>query len=113
MRTYFFLLFFSSIAICAEAPLQMISDNYFPIIDKEIELAWGHDAFIKSAGVRRAPAATEELPTLSAIMYDPEAPLAIVNGSTVGLNSMVGQREVIEIGSDYILLKKDSSIIEL
>ena len=93
--------------------LKMISDTDIKSITEKIELNWGKDAFSRSKTIRAKKTTDFKIPTLSAILYDPNDPLAIINGETVGKRAIIAGREIIEIGKNYVLLKKGKSIVEL
>lgn len=111
MRTFIITFLFVSNIHAAEKYL-MLSDTYTETLREEIKLFWGEDAFKKDPGFVEAKKEAE-LPSLSAIMYDPDNPLAVVNGNPVGLGAKVDGRNVIEIGKQHILLQKGNSIIEV
>ena len=112
MRLLLFAIFIFSSAHASEK-LYMLSDTYQKSLKEDIKLIWGDDAFMKKAGFGRHKIEEEKLPKLTAIMYDPEDPLAVVDGNPVGLGSKIGDREIVDIGKNYILLQKGNSVIEV
>lgn len=73
---------------------------------------WTHDPFRRRPGF--APiSAKEEKFHLSAVLYDSEQQMAIINDQAVGVGDQVDGRTVSEIGKNYVILKRHGSEQEL
>ena len=76
------------------------------------KLPWGIDPFIKEPGFAKIKPADEKF-ELNGILYSKDHPMAIINGKSLGVGSFVGERSLIEIGENYVILKKEESEIEI
>ena len=73
---------------------------------------WGDDPFLKEPGYAETLASSESF-VLEAVIYSEKNPMARVNGELVHLGDSVQGRKVVEIGENYVLLRKNSSTIEV
>ena len=83
--------------------------NYFLNPPK---LPWGVDPFLKSPGFALMPPADEKF-VLNGVFYSRTSPMAIVNGKSVKIGDMVGDRQVEEIGENFVILRRDDSELEI
>ena len=73
---------------------------------------WGIDPFLKEPGFAKVAPDVDKF-ELGGIFYSKEEPMAIINGESVGVGDVVGDRHVEDIGENYVILKKQGSEIEL
>lgn len=76
------------------------------------KLPWGVDPFMKEPGYAKVPTVEEKF-ELSGILYSKDEQIAIINGKSVQTGDQVGDRQVEEIGSNFVILRKQGSEIEL
>lgn len=77
------------------------------------EEGWGESPFLTERNAPRSP----ELPAqpaeqevrLQGVLWDPQAPTAIVNNRVVGRGDSVGRWEVVEIQKDRVVLSDGST----
>jgi len=106
------LLIFATYFASAES-LDVIADVDKSFLEKPVAYTWGSDPFLKTPGfVPGAP--KEEKMDLKAILHDEAGrSLAIVNKQTVFVNSVIQGYVVREIGPNYVVMEKGSSLREL
>lgn len=66
---------------------------------------WGRNPFL--------PADTPSAPDLSGILWDAQAPKAIISGNIVAVGDKVGGNTVVEIKQDRVILSDGAAYIEL
>ena len=96
----------------AKAPFEHLVDVDYSFFMTKTKLPWGVDPFLKEPGFAKVPLSEEKF-ELNGIIYSKNAPMAIVNGKSVGTGDHAGERFVEEIGENYVILKKQDSEIEL
>jgi len=111
MKLLFLSLLVLSPAAKAEG-LDAIFDVDYRFFMQNPKLPWGKDAFRKRPGYVNVPSVEEKL-NLQGIARSQGVDTAIINGELVNVGSYVGSRRVVEIGPHYVVLEKDSSLIEL
>jgi hypothetical protein len=95
-----------------KAPFEHLVDVDYSFLMTKTKLPWGVDPFLKEPGFAKVQISEEKF-ELNGIIYSKNAPMAIVNGKSVGIGDHVGERLVEEIGENYVILKKQDSEIEL
>lgn len=73
---------------------------------------WTNDPFVRAPGFVNDPGADEPY-ALGGILFDDEDPIAIINGRRVYVGDEVNGREVVDIGENWVILKRGGSEIEL
>jgi hypothetical protein len=76
------------------------------------KIPWGVDPFQKEPGFAKVDSPREKF-VLTGILYSKDEPVAIVNGISLKIGDLVGDRHVTEIGENFVILKKQDSEIEL
>ena len=71
-------------------------------------LAWRRDPFTKGAAMGERSGLT-----LSGILWDPNAPLAILNGQMVRVGDEIGGYHVLEITQDHVAVSDGTHTIDL
>ena len=71
-------------------------------------LAWSRDPFFRGGGA----SGTSGL-TLSGILWDPTAPMAIVNGQPVHVGEEIEGYRVVEIGTDHVAVSDGAETFRL
>lgn len=61
-----------------------------------------------SRGIENPPTSAAPLPSIGSILYGPDRRLAIVNGAIVGEGDAVGDRRIVRIDRDSVLLRESS-----
>ncbi len=114
-----FLMVFSlteSVAItaaqAADPAFDVINDVDTSFFMTNPKLPWGEDPFLKQPGFAKVKKPDEAF-SLGGIVYSKDGQMAIVNGKMVRTGDQVGDRQVSEIGDNYVLLKKGASEVEL
>ncbi len=91
---------------------ETIADVNLEFLFTNPKLNWGTDPFYKKPGYL-VSSRREEKFSLGGIAYNEENPIAIVNGTAVMLDDFIGNRRVAEIGSNYVILERGDSLIEI
>lgn len=111
------LLFLITATLSASEGKQLYSDTYLDHFNNKVELEWGDDAFLKAGGIKEKPedSASEEeiLPVLTAVIYDPIRPIAILDGVALKIGDKIRKRKVLEIGTNFVFLEKGASVLEV
>lgn len=95
-----------------ENKFEVITDIDLGFFASPPKLPWGGDPFLKQPGFAKVTAAPAHF-TLGGIVFSQDIPMAIVNGKKVKIGDQVEDRQVSDIGDNYVLLKKQGSEIEL
>lgn len=75
-------------------------------------IPWGADPFRKIPGFAKV-AEKQHAYSLGGIVYNQAEPMAIINEEAVTIGDKIGDREVVSIGENYVILKKEDSLLEL
>lgn len=78
------------------------SKTYKPVTPEELQ--WGRDPFIL---YQYKSARTEEGLLLTAVIWDEEKPLAVINDEVVGIGQEIGGYRVIKINKNSAVLQKE------
>lgn len=105
-------LLFARPVMPAGQEFEMIYDLDLSFFLVNPKLPWTSDPFEKYPGFASV-AEGEEKFTLSGIIYNSDAPVAIINNQTVGIGAAIGSRVVSDIGENFVILKRGGSEIEL
>ncbi len=93
-----------------------ISDVDFSHLESPAQFFWGIDPFFKHPGFSQidAEAASPlERIELQAIIYDKEAPMAIVNGLSVSQGDMIEDFVIERIGVNYLVVRGEGMVAEV
>ena len=93
-------------------PFEHLVEVDYSFFMTKAKLPWGVDPFQKEPGFAKVPKVEEKF-ELTGVFYSKDQPIAIVNGISLGTGDFVGDRRVVEIGENYVILKKQGSEIEL
>ncbi len=114
------LLLLFPVAAMAAAPRFVSTPEGEVAVDLELNLnqlptfSWASDPFLKTSGLGRAASAEQEEVQykLQATTVEGEDSVAVVNDRVVRVGDRVGQRTVLKISSDFVLLGEKGSVIE-
>ena len=76
--------------------------------DELVQLAWARDPFVRGASTDGASALS-----LAGILWDTQAPLAMISGETVGIGAEIGGFRVMKIEPDRVLLSDGQQTVTL
>ncbi len=104
--------FGTSVALAEGPAFDLITDMDVGYLLVNPKLPWGVDPFLKEPGFATIPEVKDKF-KLGGIMYDKSQPMAVVNGKSVHVGDFVEDRMIERIGENYVILKKQSSEIEI
>lgn len=87
-------------------------DSDWSYLEKDLDLFWGSDPFLKTPGFVLQPSAKKPL-VLSSILYSRDHAMAWIDGQKVTVNNLVRGQRVVDIGPNYVLLKNELGLTEL
>jgi len=100
----------------ASEKLAPLSDVDYQHLSSNPKLTWGRDPFYRSPGFATVPAGEKLTPDqfhLEGIIYDPEDPIAVINGTTFGIGDTVDSLTVEAIAANYVVLKGEKLHFEI
>lgn len=98
-------------------PVTAVSDVDFTHLTSPPQFEWGFNPFLRTPGFAAIDPDNDVLTPdqleLDAIIHDPDEPLAIINGRTVGIGDLVEGLRIETIAANYVLIKGDGQHFEL
>lgn len=108
-----YLLLFQTMSANSDDSLEVYVDTNRDFIEKPLHYVWGTDPFMKTPGFFNGEQKEDKL-TLSAIVHSEDGrSIAVINNQSAFLNSKINGHVVKQIGSNYVVLEKNSSLLEL
>lgn len=99
-------------AIASQLRLESVYDSDRSYLSKMPNLVWGVDPFEKVPGYA-VKAQEDPLPRLEAIFFRSTHPSAMLDGDEYQVGETIGNHRINEIGRNYVLLERGTSLIEL
>ncbi len=93
--------------------LKVVIDSDSSHLNKKIKYKWGTDPFYKTPGFVARTKKRKPLKLEAVLHSNNERSLAVINGKTVFVNTIINGYVVKNIGTNFVVVKKNNSLIEL